>query len=95
MQKAMELIRSLDGQVAAFGLGGIDLYIYAGTKRYVIRDAAKIASVAQKTPVVDGSGLKNTLERKVITYLRETGINFQDVPVLLVCGVDRLEWPRL
>jgi hypothetical protein len=32
MQKAMELIRSLDGQVAAFGLGGIDLYIYAGTK---------------------------------------------------------------
>jgi len=89
MQKAMELIRSLDGQVAAFGLGGIDLYIYAGTKRYVIRDAAKIASVAQKTPVVDGSGLKNTLERKVITYLRETGINFQDVPVLLVCGVDR------
>jgi hypothetical protein len=89
MQKAMELIRSLDGQVAAFGLGGIDLYIYAGTKRYVIKDAARIASIAQKTPVVDGSGLKNTLERKAITYLQETGINFQDVPVLLVCGVDR------
>jgi len=89
MKKAMELIRNLDGEVAAFGLGGIDLYIYAGSRRYMIRDAAKLAQVAQKTPVVDGSGLKNTLERKVITYLRETGLDFKGVPVLMVCGVDR------
>jgi hypothetical protein len=89
INKAIKLIKDLDGQVASFGLGGIDLYIYAGSKRYTIRDAAKIAKAAKKTPIVDGSGLKNTLERKVITYLQGTEIDFRNIPVLMVCGVDR------
>ena len=41
MVKAIGLIRELDGKVDAFGMGGIDLYITAGQRRYA-RDA-KIA----------------------------------------------------
>ena len=90
LSKAAQLINDLDGRVDCFGLGGTDLYIYAGTKRYTIRDAAKIANKAKKTPIVDGSGLKNTLERKTLEYLQfNKGINFKDKKVLMVCAMDR------
>ncbi|VBB06420.1 Hypothetical protein LUCI_1651 [Lucifera butyrica] len=89
-EKAIQLIRSLDGQVNAFGLGGTDLYIYAGDKRYTFRESKQIAAAAQKTPIVDGSGLKNTLERNVIHYLkRNESMCFEDKSVLVVCAVDR------
>lgn len=89
-QKAAELIRQYDGKVSAFGLGGIDLYLYAGKKRYIIKDAAKLAACARISPVVDGSGLKNTLERKVIEYLdKEKILDFKGKKVLLVAATDR------
>lgn len=88
--KAVELVRSLDGKIDAFGMGGIDLYIMAGRKRYVLRDALRIKEAAQKTPMVDGSGLKNTLERRTVHYLVREGLfDFAGKKVLLVCGVDR------
>lgn len=90
LEKAINMVKALDGKVDAFGMGGIDLYIVAGRKRYTFRDALKIAQAAKITPIVDGSGLKNTLERKAIRYLAENGIyDFQDKSVLLVSGVDR------
>lgn len=90
MDKAIALIRELDGKVDAFGMGGIDLYIYSGEKRYVLRDARRIAQAARLTPIVDGSGLKNTLEQKVIEYLVANEIiPLKDRKVLMVCGVDR------
>ncbi|NLC77573.1 MAG: quinate 5-dehydrogenase [Clostridia bacterium] len=89
-EKAIQLIRELDGQVAAFGLGGTDLYVQAGNRRYLIREAAGIARAARLSPIVDGSGLKNTLERKVITYLGEkAGIDLKGKKVLMVCAMDR------
>lgn len=90
MDKAIKIVRELDGKVDAFGMGGIDLYIVAGKRRYILRDAKKIAQAAEITPMVDGSGLKNTLERRTIEYLsRQAGMNFSGKKVLLVCGVDR------
>lgn len=90
MKKMIEMIRDLDGRVEAFGLGGMDLYVYAGNRRYTLRDAKKVVAAAQKTPIVDGSGLKNTLERKVILYLKEnTGILDNSPSVLLMSGADR------
>lgn len=90
MDKAIELIKSLDGKIDAFGMGGIDLYITAGRKRYCFRDASKIAEAARITPMVDGSGLKNTLERRMVHYLCDRGIlELSGRKVLLVCGVDR------
>lgn len=85
-----ELMRELDGNVDAIGLGGIDLYLCAGKHRYTIRDAAKLAANAKVTPVVDGSGLKNTLERETFEYIQRQGImDFSDKSILVVCGVDR------
>ncbi len=90
MARAIELIKQYDGKVDAFGLGGADLYVFAGSKRYVIRDAKKMAMAARETPIVDGSGLKNTLERRVINYLNNSaGISFKDKKTLLVSGADR------
>nr|WP_218025690.1 hypothetical protein [Capsulimonas corticalis] len=85
-QKLVEL----DGQVDAFGLGGTDMHIYAAGKRYTFRQIEKLASAAVKTPVVDGSGLKNTLERETVQYLQREGIvDFAHSKVLLVSAVDR------
>lgn len=88
--KAIQLIQELDGKVDAFGMGGTDLYVYAGNKRYTFSESAQIAAAARKTPIVDGSGIKNTLERRVIQYLAaQEQINFKNKPVLVVCAVDR------
>lgn len=88
--KAIQLIRDNDGKVDAFGMGGIDLYVYIAGKSYVIRDAKRLIAEAKKTPMVDGSGLKNTLERKCIMDVQEQGIiDFRNKKVLMVCAVDR------
>jgi hypothetical protein len=90
MKKAIETLRRLDGQVSAIGLGGIDLYLYAGNRRYTVRDAKKLREAVKNTPIVDGSGLKDTLERETIRYLsNEGGISFNDKKVLMVSAVDR------
>lgn len=90
MNKAIQMVKDLDGKVDVFGMGGIDLYICAGNRRYMFRDARKIAAAARKTPMVDGSGLKNTLERRVVEYIaRHDVIPLKGRRVLLVSGVDR------
>ncbi len=90
LEKAAHLIAELDGKVAAIGLGGIDLTLRAGGRSYVLRDAQKLANAAKTTPVVDGSGLKDTLERATIGTLQREGIvDFKARKVLLTCAVDR------
>ena len=90
LKKAAQLISELDGDADAIGLGGIDLYLVAGARRYKMRDAARLAARAGSTPVVDGSGLKDTLERQTIQFLqRENIIDFRGKNVLLTCAVDR------
>ncbi|MFW6006974.1 MAG: quinate 5-dehydrogenase [Bacillota bacterium] len=91
-KKAYKLFTKLDGKYDAFGLGGIDLYIHTARNRYVFRDARKLIKNVEKTPVVDGSGLKDTLERKVLFYLNnsQTENYFSGKKVLMVSAVDRL-----
>lgn len=88
--KAIEIIRQLDGKVDAFGMGGIDLYIGCGKRRYMLRDAVPIARAAKVTPIVDGGRIKATLERRVILYLNDVlRVPFKGKTVLLVSGMDR------
>ncbi len=90
MNRAIQLIRELDGKVNALGMGGIDLYVTAGGRKYPLRDAFRMAKAAKVTPIVDGSGLKDTLERRVVGFLvEELGIDLADTTVLLVCAVAR------
>lgn len=87
-EKAIELVRELDGKVDAFGLGGADLYVYAGNRRYTFRDAQRMADAARKTPMLDGSGLKHTLERHAVRLL-DKEIGWNDKKVLVPSAVDR------
>jgi hypothetical protein len=82
--------RELDGQVDALGVGGADLYLWIGRRRYTFRQIRNLVSGAVRTPVVDGSGLKNTLEAKLIHTLAERGIvDFRSSACFLTMAVDR------
>jgi len=88
--KAIQMIRELDGKIDAFGMGGIDIYLQLAGKQYVIKDSLKLLREAKKTPMLDGSGLKNTLERKCILDIQKDGImDLRGKKVLMVCAVDR------
>lgn len=88
--RAMELLQELDGQVDAIGLGGIDIYLKSRTQTFELRDGLRLRNAVQKTPVVDGSGLKNTLERETVQYLHESEtVRLKGRKVLMVCAMDR------
>lgn len=91
MARFRALVEQLDGRVDAIGMGGIDLYLRAGRRRYRIRDAARLVRGVRRTPVVDGGGIKASWEKYLILeYLpREAGISFAGRRVLLVSSVDR------
>ncbi|MHA2609624.1 MAG: quinate 5-dehydrogenase [bacterium JZ-2024 1] len=90
LKKAKAFIEAWDGKADAFGLGGIDLYLYLGKRKYLIRDAKKLADAAKITPVVDGSGLKHTVERNLVANLsRRLSLVPEKTRVLVVSAVDR------
>ncbi len=65
VQKARRLFAELDGKVDALGVGGVDLYLRLEGREYPLRAALKLVQDVHHTPVVDGRGLKHTLERRV------------------------------
>lgn len=89
IEAAKERIRELDGRVDAIGLGGLDVYLVANGVRYVVRDGLQLVEAASRTPVVDGSSIKNTLERDVVGRLADRGVVGPGTRVLMVSGVDR------
>ncbi|MEN3000478.1 MAG: quinate 5-dehydrogenase [Armatimonadota bacterium] len=90
LKRFQALFAELDGKVDALGIGGADLHLWVGNRRYTFRSIQKLVSVAKKTPVVDGSGLKNTLEREAVRWLQAHGvIDFARSTVLLMSAVDR------
>jgi hypothetical protein len=90
LDAAISMVRELDGRVDAIGLGGIDVYLYAGRHRYALRDGLRLLEAAKITPVVDGSGLKNTLEREAVRFMQdELGMDLRRRRVLMVSALDR------
>lgn len=90
IKRFARMIQELDGKVDAIGLGGCDRYLWVDNRRYAFREIDAIAKLAKTTPVVDGSGVKNTLERRTIEFLQSTGlVDFTDKRVLVVCATDR------
>ncbi|MCJ7723058.1 MAG: hypothetical protein MUP03_02895 [Anaerolineales bacterium] len=65
IEKAKRLYTELDGKIDAFGVGGVDLYLRLDQREYPLRAALKLVEGVKKTPLVDGRGLKHTLERRV------------------------------
>ncbi|MFY9114564.1 MAG: quinate 5-dehydrogenase [Dethiobacteria bacterium] len=93
--RAIELIEKLDGRVDAFGMGGIDLYMAGVGRKYVFRDARIISAAAKKTPLVDGTILKSTLEYDAVKYAAEIGhLPLSGKNVFVVCVIDRIGMGR-
>lgn len=65
MEKAAQLYKELDGKVDAFGVGGADLGVMVEDKWYPLYSVQSMVRFIQHTPVVDGAGLKNTLENRL------------------------------
>lgn len=65
VEKARRLFAELDGVVDALGVGGVDIYLRLGSREYPLHAALKLIQDVRQTPVVDGRGLKHTLERRV------------------------------
>lgn len=91
-QLAISLIRSLDGWVDAIGLGGVNHYLRLGARRWALRDGVRLARAAARTPVVDGSGLKDMVDGDVVADLEAKGIIlFAGQRVLVTSVLDRFE----
>jgi len=92
MEAAALKYKELDGKVDAFGVGGADLGALADGKWYPFYSVKPMVRFVEKTPLVDGGGLKNTLENKAPAFLdRKIGeyINSLGRKVLVTVGVDR------
>ncbi len=89
-EKAYQLYCELDGKVDAFGVGGIDLYIHALKRDYPLYAGLKLVRDVKTTPVVDGGGLKATLEARIMQDVeKQLGDIIQPKTVLLVAGLTR------
>ena len=92
MEAAALKYKELDGKVDAFGVGGADLSALVDGKSYPFYSVKPMVRFVRKTPLVDGGGLKNTLENKVAPFLdQKIGdyINTRGRKVLVALGVDR------
>ena len=89
-KKAYELFCELDGKVDAFGVGGIDLYIHTLKRDYPLYAGLKLVRDVKQTPVVDGGGLKATLEARIMQDVeKQIGDVIHPKTVLLVAGLTR------
>lgn len=90
IEQAIRLYNELDGKVDALGVGGIDLGFNVAGRYYPLHSARKLVAGVRHTPVVDGGGLKNTLERRLAQFIeQEIGHQVQPKRVLIPSGVDR------
>ncbi len=90
MERAAQLYRELDGQVDAFGVGGADLGLLVDTKWYALHSVKPMVRFIHKTPVVDGTGLKSTLEHGAAEFLEQAaGAQVQPKRALFTAGSDR------
>jgi hypothetical protein len=71
MEEAAQLYKELDGQVDAFGVGGADLGMMVDDKWYPLYSVQPMVRYVKKTPIVDGAGLKNTLEKKLAPFIED------------------------
>jgi len=92
MEAAALKYKELDGTVDAFGVGGADLGALVDGKWYPLYSVQPMVRFVKKTPLVDGGGLKNTLENKAAEFLEQRIKKYLDEhgrKVLVALGMDR------
>jgi hypothetical protein len=90
MERAAQLYRDLDGKVDAFGVGGTDLGLTVGSRYYPLYSMKPMIRFVNKTPLVDGDGVRHTLEINIAQFV-DAQINgyIKEKKVLVTAGVDR------
>lgn len=87
---AAQLYAQLDGQVDAFGVGGTDLGLQVGDRYYTFPQMQRMVSGVRHTPVVDGGGVRSTVERQVMRFVeRKLGDQISPKTCLVTSAVDR------
>lgn len=92
MEAAALKYKELDGKVDAFGVGGADLGLMVGEKWYPLHSVQPMIRYVKQTPIVDGVGLKNTLENKSAPFLEANLGDYLEKlgrRVFVVSAVDR------
>jgi hypothetical protein len=92
MEAAAQKYKELDGVVDAFGVGGADLGVLVEGKWYPLYSVNPMVRFIKETPVVDGTGLKTTLESKSAAFLDthiKDYINERGRKAFIMTGVDR------
>jgi hypothetical protein len=92
MEAAAEAFRQLDGRVDALGLGGADLGLMVDGRWYPLHSIRHVVRHVRQTPLVDGTGLKNTLEYRIGRLLAEQLGEYLDAQgrrALITLGADR------
>lgn len=92
MKAARQMFREQDGKVDAFGVGGTDLGLFVAGKWYPLHSVLPIVQDVMKTPIVDGCGLKNTLEAQSAAVLEAEISDYLDQvgrTALVMTAVDR------
>jgi len=90
IEKAAYMFQELDGKVDAFGVGGAVLGLLLDDRWYPMHSIKSMVRYVKKTPVVDGTGLKETLERKSAkAAVTQIDVNNQPKTALIMCGLDR------
>lgn len=90
MEKAAQLYKELDGEVDAFGVGGADLGVLVDQKWYPLYSVQPMVRFVKKTPLVDGAGIKNTLENVLAPFIdTHIGDYIQEKKAFITLGVDR------
>ena len=92
MELAAQKYKELDGEVDAFGVGGADLGILVDDKWYTLHSVSSMVRFVKKTPIVDGTGLKITLEGQAAAYLDQQipdYIQQHGRKAFIMTGVDR------
>jgi hypothetical protein len=90
VEKATRLYNELDGKVDCFGVGGIDLSVGTDERDWPIYAARKLVQGVKHTPIVDGRGLKFTLERQCMAYVEaQIGAELQPKRAMVNAASDR------
>jgi hypothetical protein len=85
-----DLMTENDGKVDALCVGGANLALHWRGRHYPLTCITALCTGVKTTPLVDGSGVKGSLEPYAVGWLADTGFaNWRDDRVLIACAVDR------
>lgn len=88
-ERAQELVSEFDGKADAIALEGMPAQLKLGAETRAHVEGTRLLSVAMQTPVVDGSGVRDGLERWAVMLAdrAQPGI-FAEKHILMVPGVN-------